>query len=101
MISPPVEPTKLLSLHRRLREGAHAEILETGVSRDQDTVVKVTLLRPIPLVQMLSELPDVVSVTEEPYAGGRETTSGALSGAEQVVIGTEHTIPKRFRVVLK
>ena len=101
VVSPPAEPIKLLRLHRWLLEVAHAEIRETSVSWEQDTVVKVTISRPIPLFQMLTELPDVAEVTEEPYTADRGTIPRTVGRPEQFAIGVGHTMPKRLRLVLK
>ena len=101
VISPPLEPSMLMKLHRWLKEIPGVELRETKVSRQEDTVLRVMLTKPIPLIQMLSQLPEVVSVTEEPYTVDRGSIFMALEGPEQFGIGVGHTIPKRLRLVLK
>ena len=97
VIPPPLQPMKLLELHRWLTEVAGGEIGETTGTPGQDIVMKVALPQSIPLLQMLSDLPDVAEVAEEPYTGEGLPTSGSVGG----LLGLGHTIPKRLRVTLK
>ena len=68
VISPPVDTATVLKLYQWLQGVAFADVNEVVGSWTGDTVVKVTLRRPIPLIRMLSELPEVIEVSEEPYA---------------------------------
>ena len=55
----------------------------------------MTIRQPIPLSEMMTGLPVVAEVTEEPYAGDVASQAGT-QGA-----GRERSVPKRFRLVLK
>ena len=102
IISPPVEPTKLLRLHRWLTVDAKMDVGEMTGSWTGDTLIIATIRQPIPLVRMLSELPDVESVTEESYTdSGAAVRQVIRSSAEMLGIGGRRTLSKRFRLVLK
>ena len=102
VLSPPVEPTKLLRLHRWLTEDANMDVGEMTGSWTGDTLIRATIRQPIPLVWMLTELPDVESVTEESYTdSGAAVRQVIRSQAEMLWIGGRRTLPKRFRLVLK
>jgi CheY-like chemotaxis protein len=97
LISPPLQPARLLELHRWLTEVAKAEIRETVGTREQDFVMEVAFPQPIPLLRMLAELPGVARVTLKPYAQG----SGTAPWPAGRQLGMGHTIPKQIRVILK
>ena len=102
VIPPPLEPTAVLKLHQWLTEVANADVGEMVGSWTGDTVIKVTLRRPVPLLRMLAESPDVVEVTEEPYPESTGPAGGVLrSPAEILGIGRGRVMPKRIRLVLK
>ena len=98
LIPSPVDTTWVLSLYQWLRATEHAEVNEVAGSWEGDTVVKVTFRRPIPIRQILVELPDIAEVTEEEYTEDSETVSSFL---RQQRLGGARTLPKRFRLALK
>ena len=101
IISPPVEPGMVLKLHQWLMEAADIDLGKITGSQTGDTILSVSMRRPGPLMRMLSELPNVREVTEEPYVDGGSAvqwvlkSSGALPG-----IGGGRLAPKRFRLAL-
>jgi hypothetical protein len=95
VISPPVDTATVLKLYQWLQGVALADVNEVVGSWTGDTVVKLTLRRPIPLIRMLAELPEVTEVNEEPYA---EAVGVPLVLAE---LGRGRTPPKRIRLALK
>ena len=67
VIAPPLRPGTVLKLQRWLVEVAKAAISRVTPSWDGDTVLEMTIdLQPTPLVQMLTEAPEVEQVSEEP-----------------------------------
>ena len=102
VISPPMEPGIVLKLHKWLQEFAFADIEEIVGSLTGDTVLRMTIRQPVPLLQMLGELPDVTEVSEEQYTGDSRDLPGVFRRqAEFKSIGAEHHLPRRFRLVLK
>ena len=97
VISPPLQPAKLLELHRWLTEVAKAEIGETIGTREEDFVMEVAFPQPIPLLRMLAELPDVARVTQEPHTRESGTTAWSVEGK----LGAGHSMLTRIRVMLK
>ena len=98
VISPPVDTATVLKLYQWLQGVAFADVNEVVGSWTGDTVVKVTLRRPIPLLRMLSELPEVLEVSEEPYpeAVGASAQQEILSE-----LARGRTPPTRIRLALK
>lgn len=103
VISPPVEPTMVVRLHQWLQEVANADINQVFGSWTEDTVVRVTLRQPVPLLRLLKGLPDVAEVTEEPYTETGRTDLGmsaALSDLSPELFASSRP-PTRLRLVLK
>lgn len=98
VISPPVDTATVLKLYQWLQGVAFADVNEVVGSWTGDTVVKVTLRRPIPLIRMLSELPEVMEVREEPYAEAVGAPSQQTIMAE---LARGRTPPTRIRLALK
>ena len=69
---PPIDAGVLLRLCGWLRSTAKAEIEESIGSWDGGTALKLFIRRPVPLLDMLGELPDVASIWEESLEGQRE-----------------------------
>ena len=97
VIPPPLQPAKLLELHRWLTEVAKAQIGETIGTRGEDFVMEVAVPQPIPLLRMLAELPDVARVTQEPYRREGGTAPWSVGGQ----LGVRHTMLTQIRVMLK
>ena len=97
VILPPLQPAKLLELHRWLTEVAKAQIGETIGTRGEDFVMEVAVPQPIPLLRMLAELPDVARVTQEPYRRESGTAPWSVGGQ----LGVRHTMLTQIRVMLK
>ena len=70
VIGPLVETPQILELYQWLREVAYAEFYSVDWSTTRDSTMKATIRRPVPLLQMLGQLPQVVDVTVEPPADG-------------------------------
>ena len=102
VISPPLEPTILIRLHSWLKEVVMAEVDQTVGSWGKDTLLRSNLRTPMPLVRMLTELPYVAEVAEEPYRGGELGINAAVRNlGGRVSSASRFTLPKRFRVTLK
>ena len=104
MISPPVEPGMVLKLHQWLTGVANVDVGEITGSWTGDTLMRASVRRPLPLLKMLGELPDVVKVTEEPYAmEGSGPSPGVLRSPGELLgmIDRRRTLTKRFRLVFK
>ncbi len=102
VITPPLDPATLIRLHGWLKETAYADIGETVGSWQEETVLKVNIRQPIPLLQLLSELPDVAEVTQEKYVGGRDDFEGLVQSiGGKLAIGTGASLPMRFRLTLR
>ena len=65
-IAPPMEADTLLRFCEWLTKTTRAEIQETSGSWQEGTSLKVLLRRPLPLLEMLANSPDVIQVWEEP-----------------------------------
>ena len=79
VLSSPMEPGMVLKLHQWLTGVANVDVGEITGSWTGDTLKRASVRRPLPLLQMLGELPDVVEVTEEPYASeGSGPSPGVL-----------------------
>jgi DNA-binding NarL/FixJ family response regulator len=98
VISPPVDTATVLKLYQWLQGVAFADVNEVVGSWTGDTVVKVTLRRPIPLIRMLSELPEVMEVSEEPYA---EVVGAPSQQAIMAELARGRTPPTRIRLALR
>ena len=98
VISPPVDTATVLKLYQWLQGVAYADVNEVVGSWTGDTVVKVTLRRPVPLVRMLAELPEVAAVDEEPYSNAGDGTPEEEILAE---LARERNRPTRIRLALK
>ena len=96
LISPPVDTPLVLGLYQWLR--AIAEVKEVATSRDGDTVVSVTFRQPIPIHQILAELPDIAEVTEERHT---EDSEALASSWRELRFGMLRPVPTRFRLALK
>ena len=102
VISPPLEPVIILKLHKWLQDDAFADIEEIVGSLTRDTVLRMTIHQPVPLVQMLAELPYVTEVSEEMYTGDSSDLPGVFKRqAELLSVGGKHPLPTRVRLVLK
>ena len=98
VISAPVDTASVLKLYQWLQGVASADVNEVVGSWTGDTVVKVTLRRPIPLLRMLAELPEVLEVSEEPYSEAVDTPSRQAFLEE---LSRGRTPPTRIRVALR
>ena len=74
IISPPLEPASVLRLQAWLRQVGMAEITEIIPSRGRETVVRMRFAQPLPLFGLLSELPLVAEVSDEPKSGASSVT---------------------------
>ena len=102
VISPPLEPTLLIRLHSWLKKVVMADVDQTVGSWGEDTQLRSSLRMPMPLLRMLTELPYIAEVTEEPYRGGEWDVSDAVQRLGGTLSHSSgFTLPKRFRVTLK
>jgi len=101
VLPPPLEPTTVLRLHRWLKEVAKGDVGKITGSLGGDTVMTVGFREPVPLLQMLSELPDVTAVAEEPYPRETVTSQEGLASPSEQVPGAQQPAHRRFRVALK
>ena len=100
VFAPPLDPLKLIRVTQWLKDVASAVIGETRGSWGEETVLKVTLRRSVPISQMATDLPEVAEVTDEPFVGDVKDLYqdvGKLGGR----IGAGFSLPKRFRVTFK
>ena len=96
LISPPLDTAWVLGLYQWLQ--ANADVNEVSASRDRDTVVRVTFPHPIPIPQILAELPDIAEVIEEQYPEDSETSP---SSRRELRFDTLRRRPTRYRLALK
>ena len=102
VISPPLDSNALLKLHQWLIGHENLQVSEILGSWSGDTIIKVSVDRPTPLLKMLAELPEVAEVTEEVYTGRMEEIPGAASWPRNMnKAGVGGTLPRRIRLVLK
>ncbi|MCZ6891722.1 MAG: hypothetical protein O7F09_04325, partial [Chloroflexi bacterium] len=79
-----------------------AGVDQTVGSWGEDTLLRSSLRTPMPLLRMLTELPYVAEVAEEPYRGGELDMNDAVQRLGGKLSHTSgFTLPKRFRVTLK
>ena len=97
VIAGPPTPAQVLKLYQNLKGVTDIVIDEVAGSWTGDTVMKLTLRRPIPLLPVLADLPGVVEVTEEARVEGETTIRrpGILGQTRDV------PPPPRLRVVLE
>ena len=102
VISPPLEPTLLIRLHSWLKEVVMADVDQTVGSWGEETLLSSSLRTPMPLLRMLTELPYITEVAEEPYRGGQWDVSDAVKSlGGRMSPNPGSTLPKRIRVTLK
>ncbi len=68
---PPVDLTKMSELYERLQKIPEVKILRTVGSWDRGSTITVTLDKPLPLIDMLSELPGFDARPALPLSEGR------------------------------
>ena len=102
VLSAPLEPCRLIKLHRWLREVVRADVGETAGSWSKDTVLKITLRRPTPLLKMLNESPDIKDVIiESPIDKNMDEIDNAVHRVGgTMATGAGYTRPNRFRLTL-
>ncbi len=93
VISPPVEPSTVLRLHKWLKEVAKAEIERINSSLEGDTVLKVNFRQATSLRQMLAKLTYLAKVTDEPQPSVPEALPGASAKPQPERV--------RYRLVLR
>lgn len=100
VFAPPLEPLKLIRVTQWLKEVGDAVIGETRGSWGEETVLKVTLRRSVPISQMATDLPEVAEVTDEPFVG---ETKDLYKDLERLGgrLGAGFSLPNRFRVTFK
>jgi hypothetical protein len=70
VLPPPVALDRMLQLHKQLKEMSHIDVLNLGGSVDNGITIRILLDSPVPLLQILEELPEADEVAEEPLDGG-------------------------------
>ena len=100
MFAPLLEPLKLIRVTQWLKEVGDAVIGETRGSWGQETVLKVALRQPVPLSQMVSDVPEVAEVKNEPFVGDVKDLYKDLEKLEGR-LGAGLSLPKWFRVTFK
>ncbi|MEE8442599.1 MAG: response regulator, partial [Dehalococcoidia bacterium] len=101
VLSPPLEPTVVLGLHQWITEVAKGDIRTIKASWGGETVISVEFRESIPLLRMLADVPHLVDVVEEPYAGaGVRPAEDGASPDEPVNTGPRPP-PRQFRLALK
>ena len=99
VISGTFEPIKLLNLIQWLKAVGNAVIEEVMTSGLEDTVVRVSIRKSMPLLRMLAGLADVAEVIEEPYTGSPDIFSESVQAlGEKAKIGAGQTRLIRFRL---
>ncbi|MFC1935163.1 response regulator transcription factor [Chloroflexota bacterium] len=101
VLSPPLVPTIVLRFHQWLKEVAKGDIGMVTASWGGETVISVDFREPIPLLQMLAELPDVTEVVEEPYTGQKASPLGGLEIPPERAAGVQQRAPRQLRLTLK
>ena len=92
----------VLRLHDFLRETANVELNQTAGSRGGDTMFTAIFDRLVNPVSLLSGLPDVESVSEEPSTGPIDDDPGRIRRLSELPEFTSSTaIVKRYRLVLR
>ncbi|MCH7705888.1 MAG: response regulator transcription factor, partial [Chloroflexi bacterium] len=64
ILPPPLDPSKLMLVSRKLQEQHRVEIMETSGSWEGGTWMRLILRRPVSLLEVLSEMPEVAQVWE-------------------------------------
>ena len=101
-ISGPVELPVALKLHDWLKAEADIELTEVAGSWSGSVTLKVTMSRPVPLMRMLTALPYVESVKEEPAPTAHSESPEVPASLEYLPgLSTPDATPKRYRLVLK
>lgn len=74
VLPPPVALDRMLQLHKQLKEMPHIDVLNLGGSVDNGITIRILLDTPVPLLQILEELPEADEVAEEPVDGATKGT---------------------------
>jgi hypothetical protein len=65
-IPPPIGLDRMLQLHKHLKQTPDIEVLNLGGSVDKGITIRLLLENPTPILKVLSGLPEVKSVSDEP-----------------------------------
>ena len=99
VISGPFEPIKFLNLIQWLKDAGNAVIEEVMTSGQEQTVVRVTIRKSMPLLRMLAGIPDVAEVIEEPYTGSPDVFAESVQAlGGKAKLGAGQTSLIRFRL---
>jgi hypothetical protein len=74
-LPPPVALDIMLQLHKHLKEAPHVEVLNLGGSVEKGITIRIITDTPIPLLQVIGELPEVEAVSEEQPDGDENVPS--------------------------
>jgi hypothetical protein len=80
-LPPPIGLEPMLRIHKQLKETAHIEVLNLGGSVDRGITIRIVLDTPIPLLNVVQELPGVHQVSEE-LPGSESSVPGRRSGED-------------------
>jgi hypothetical protein len=89
-IPPPVGLDRMLQLHKNLRHISQVEVMNLGVSKDKGITIRLYLDSPVPLLQLLAELPEVetASEAEAPTGEGEDGQADDKAGVKRIVVTT-------------
>jgi hypothetical protein len=78
----------MLQLHKHLRSIPQVEVLNLGVSADKGITIRLLLQVPTPLLQVLTDLPEVDKIEETgKAAGGRQ--AGGKTAVRKFILTTK------------
>jgi vacuolar-type H+-ATPase subunit H len=69
VIPPPLGLDRMLQLHKHLRNIPNAKVLNLGVAADKSITIRVLLESPTPLLDILTELPEVEEASDAQQQG--------------------------------
>jgi len=100
IVSPPVDMAQLIRFRRDLQDVSHLKILRTSGSWNGGSVITILLDRPLPLISLLKEMPEVENAelwtVEKEWADGNLPWESVLepkpgSWQEKIVVTFNHS----------
>ncbi|MBI2871848.1 MAG: response regulator transcription factor [Chloroflexi bacterium] len=101
VLAAPAEPKNVLRFQQWLREVVKGDVRRIKASWGGDTVVSVNFREPVPLFRMLTELPEVAKVVEEPFTGERLKPPEDEQSPASPGQAAQRLEPRQYRLVLK
>jgi len=78
VLPPPVGLDRMLQLHKSLKHTPNIDVLNMGGSVDKGITIRVLMETPIPLIKVISELPEIKEAKEEVTEGGENAMRKVL-----------------------